>query len=503
MLWAFILLNSFCLYGSAFDILVYAPRMMQSHVYFTARIANVLAARGHKVTVIDNIFRYDVDNELSPDIHQILTVEPSPEVTKLLNTGSLPTILWNSKASPEEQKAIMEGLGHVHRLQCAHLIENSTLIPKLQEMKFDFAIHEVFDSCGVGILEVIGVQKTVIVSSTGPMDVVPITLGVSDTLNTPCKPYKREIFKKFLFQLFYQTTTQDAIVSPLFKKKYGLKKSSGDIMRQANLLFYNIHEGSDGMRMRGRRSYDIGGIAFKEQNNLTTEYQNLLSDPRPKVLVSFGTAATSSHMPRNLKTSLLKAMKQMNDVLFIWKYESDDDFTKAEEMTSNVVFKKFMPQTDLLASGKISLFITHCGQNSLLEAFHAGVRVLAVPLFGDQHRNAKLAEENGLIEVLPKKDIETSSKIVEAVRNGLLRNEKIERNLIQVSSLLQNAKKNAENLLISTIESTYSVDPPPDFSKFPKNYHPNILIVLIDSALAMLFGLIAFVIFKLLRKNIQ
>ncbi|CAL2044680.1 unnamed protein product [Caenorhabditis brenneri] len=512
MLWAFILLNSFCLYGSAFDILVYAPRMMQSHVYFTARIANVLAARGHKVTVIDNIFRYDVDNELSPDIHRILTVEPSPEVTKLLNTGSLPTILWNSKASPEEQKAIMEGLGHVHRLQCAHLIENSTLIPKLQEMKFDFAIHEVFDSCGVGILEVIGVQKTVIVSSTGPMDVVPIALGVSDTLNTPSllsdygsflSFYEKRRNLKFLSGMLNFHEMQDAMISPLFKKKYGLKKSSGDIMRQANLLFYNIHEGSDGMRMRGRRSYDIGGIAFKEQKNLTTEYQNLLSDPRPKVLVSFGTAATSSHMPQNLKTSLLNAMKQMNDVLFIWKYESDDDFTKAEEMTSNVVFKKFMPQTDLLASGKIALFITHCGQNSLLEAFHAGVRVLAVPLFGDQHRNAKLAKENGLIEVLPKKDIETSSKIVEAVRNGLLRNEKIERNLIQVSSLLQNAKKNAENLLISTIESTYSVDSPPDFSKFPKNYHPNILIVLIDSALAMLFGLIAFVIFKLLRKNIR
>ncbi|CAB01585.2 Putative UDP-glucuronosyltransferase ugt-56 [Caenorhabditis elegans] len=511
MLWAFIVwLGALCIYGSAFDILIYAPRMMQSHVYFTARIANVLAARGHKVTVIDNVFRYDVDNELSSDIHEIISVEPSPEVTKLLNTGSLPTILWNSKASPEEQRTIMEGLGHVHRLQCTHLIENSTLIPKLQEIKFDFAIHEVFDSCGVGILEVIGVQKTVIVSSTGPMDVVPITLGISDTLNTPSllsdygsylSFFEKRRNLKFLSGMLNFHEMQDSMISPLFKKYYGLKKPTGEIMRQANLLFYNIHEGSDGMRMRGRRSFDIGGIAFKDQKNLTMEYQTLLSDPRPKVLVSFGTAATSSHMPQNLKNSLMTAMKQMNNVLFIWKYEMEDNFTKQEELTTNIIFKKFLPQTDLLASSKIDLFVTHCGQNSLLEAFNSGVRVLAVPLFGDQHRNAKLAFENGLIEILPKSDIETPAKIVKAVKTGLEPNAKLDQNIVLISSLLRNSKENAENLLISTIEATYSTEFPPNFSKFPKNYHPNTLVRLIDSSIALVFMLFIFVFVNHFRKN--
>lgn len=326
----------------------------------------------------------------------------------------------------------MEGLGHIHRLQCTHLLTNSTLIPKLQEMSFDFAIHEVFDSCGIGVLEVAGIQKTVIVSSTGPMDVVPITLGVSETLTTPglLSDYgsflglldKRRNLK-FLSAMMNFHEMQESMIAPLFRSLYGLKKSFGEILRQANLLFYNVHEGSDGMRMRGRRSFDIGGIAFKDQKNLTTEYQNLLMDPRPKVLVSFGTAATSSHMPQNLKMSLLKAMQQMSDVVFIWKYELEDDVVENQK-TSNIIFKKFMPQTDLLASGKISLFITHCGQNSLLESFHAGVRVLAVPLFGDQHRNAKLAEENGLIEILPKRDIETAAMVVKAVRKGLENNEK-------------------------------------------------------------------------------
>lgn len=74
---------------------------------------------------------------------------------------------------------------------------------------------------------------------------------------------------KFLSGMLNFHEMQDSMISPLFKKYYGLKKPTGEIMRQANLLFYNIHEGSDGMRMRGRRSFDIGGIAFKDQKNLT------------------------------------------------------------------------------------------------------------------------------------------------------------------------------------------------------------------------------------------
>ncbi|CAI2354618.1 unnamed protein product [Caenorhabditis sp. 36 PRJEB53466] len=489
------------------------PRFHSSDVILLLLDFSVVAAASLifvSMTVVDNIFRYDVENELSTDIHQIISVEPSPEVTNLLNTGSLPIILWNSKASPEEQRAIMEGLGHVHRLQCAHLVTNSTLIAQLQAMKFDFAIHEIFDSCGIGILEAAGIRKTVIVSSTGPMDVVPIMLGVSETLDTPSllsdygsslSIHQKRRNLKFLSAMLNFHEMQETWIGPLFRKIHGIKRPFSDIMRQANLLFYNIHEGSDGMRMRGRRSFDIGGIAFKDQKNLTEEYLWLLSDPRPKVLVSFGTAATSLRMPENLKKSLLKAMKQMSDVVFIWKYEQEDEFTNAEAATSNVIFKKFMPQTDLLGSRKIALFITHCGQNSLLEAFHAGVRVLAVPLFGDQHRNARLAEENGLIEIMPKKDIEASAKVVTAVRKALERNERLESNLLHIASLLRNSKSDAESLLISTIESTYSNEFPPDFQKFPQNLHPNTIVLLIDILLATVFLVITFAAFKFLRKS--
>ena len=38
------------------------------------------------------------------------------------------------------------------------------------------------------------------------------------------------------------------------------------------------------------------------------------------------------------------------------------------------------------------VFITHCGNNSVHEAFFLGTPMLCVPVFGDQHPNANMVE---------------------------------------------------------------------------------------------------------------
>lgn len=49
-----------------------------------------------------------------------------------------------------------------------------------------------------------------------------------------------------------------------------------------------------------------------------------------------------------------------------------------------------------LGHTKARLFITHCGQNSLLQAVYHAVPVLGIPLFGDQFDNLVRAETKGL-----------------------------------------------------------------------------------------------------------
>jgi len=60
---------------------------------------------------------------------------------------------------------------------------------------------------------------------------------------------------------------------------------------------------------------------------------------------------------------------------------------------SNVIVARSVNQQALL--NRAHAFVTHCGQNSCSEAIIAGVPVVAVPLFGDQPRNAKRFQELG------------------------------------------------------------------------------------------------------------
>ena len=60
----------------------------------------------------------------------------------------------------------------------------------------------------------------------------------------------------------------------------------------------------------------------------------------------------------------------------------------AAPLPDNIHLHDWIPQNDLLAHNKTKVFITHCGNNALIEAISHGVPVLAMPVHGDQFQNA-------------------------------------------------------------------------------------------------------------------
>merc|ERR1712050_818331 len=74
--------------------------------------------------------------------------------------------------------------------------------------------------------------------------------------------------------------------------------------------------------------------------------------------------------------------------------ESDDDQPLAR-IPGNVLFAPRVDQLAVLASGRIHGFVSHCGLNSIHEAMHFGIPVVAVPFIGDQFVTARLVVEKG------------------------------------------------------------------------------------------------------------
>ena len=69
----------------------------------------------------------------------------------------------------------------------------------------------------------------------------------------------------------------------------------------------------------------------------------------------------------------------------------------------------WVPQVEILSYFVVSVFLSHCGWNSMLESLNQGVSILGWPMAAEQFYNCKLLEEEvGVcVEVVRGKIFET------------------------------------------------------------------------------------------------
>ncbi|VDM73989.1 unnamed protein product [Strongylus vulgaris] len=116
-------------------------------------------------------------------------------------------------------------------------------------------------------------------------------------------------------------------------------------------------------------------------------------------------------------SDIIAAFASFPNTTFIWKYEDENDAILFEKY-SNIHTMKWLPQVDLLADKRLSLFITHAGMNSILEAASYGKPMVAIPLFVDQILNAKNMQSRGLGVMIDKHDLNMDN-LIAAIRATL------------------------------------------------------------------------------------
>uniref|UniRef100_A0A0N5BKW7 glucuronosyltransferase n=1 Tax=Strongyloides papillosus TaxID=174720 RepID=A0A0N5BKW7_STREA len=100
----------------------------------------------------------------------------------------------------------------------------------------------------------------------------------------------------------------------------------------------------------------------------------------------------------------------------------------------------------------MSLFVTHGGMNSLLEASKFGVPMLDIPLFGDQPRNAKVVEELKLGRYISKFDFDGNYDKLKEVFDDLMNNKIYSETAKRTSLMIANRPYNPRDLFIKYIE---------------------------------------------------
>ncbi|KAJ1365473.1 UDP-glucuronosyltransferase 1-1 [Parelaphostrongylus tenuis] len=236
-----------------------------------------------------------------------------------------------------------------------------------------------------------------------------------------------------------------------------------DIAKECPLVMVNSNELYEAPRPKLSKIVNIGGVGMESNASgpLSADFQRIINSSVGLVVFSFGSVAPSLKMPLTWKKAFLNAFSYFPEHHFVMKYEGTD---LQNQLPPNVHVFKWFPQTALLAHPKTVAFISHGGYNSLQmilakdnaitlrmrimgisrqyyctamirkillklqrtmlsakhrkkEAIIAGVPLVILALFGDQPKNAKLAEKHRIAVNLQKNNL-TADAIADALQEA-------------------------------------------------------------------------------------
>jgi len=112
------------------------------------------------------------------------------------------------------------------------------------------------------------------------------------------------------------------------------------------------------------------------------------------VYVSMGTAVSTGTKFWRIVARAFPPDSGVHVVCSLGRY-ADNDASAVHPAGANVQPLRSVPQTALLASGLVSVFVTHAGMNSIHESLWHGVPMVCVPHIGDQLYNASVVQDAG------------------------------------------------------------------------------------------------------------
>ncbi|KAI1716699.1 UDP-glucoronosyl and UDP-glucosyl transferase domain-containing protein [Ditylenchus destructor] len=382
-------------------VLVVAPNFGYSHLEFHGHLADLLVQRGHYV------------HFLTPEFDPTL----KSNGTRLSQKKN--PFEGNIDFSDHHTIDLMKQMFGGH---CFDLQSNKEFLDELRAEEFDIGIAELLDMCSFPLFHLLGIKTTVATSS------IPLAAYFAAQLGFPSPPYVAEIntapvnsphlsfFQRItnLYETYHSTTiwgpVQEYALEGVRRIHPTIEIPSGvEIMRRTSFIFLNVNEYLEIPRPISSKIKFIGGIALKKPKELSSGIREIIDKAKKGVVIfSFGSLVDTDNMPKSVRDAFVYTFSQFPEYEFIWKMNGlNPNFTA--NLPENVHTMEWIDQPSLLAHPKTKAFITHCGLNSLNEAAHFGVPLIAIPMFGDQNYNTAIVKNKGIGVALSRMDITRES----------------------------------------------------------------------------------------------
>ncbi|XP_077289509.1 UDP-glucosyltransferase 2-like [Arctopsyche grandis] len=381
-----------CISSSYVDgskILMLCPAPSRSHHILCKGVTDTLVDNGHDVTLISafatNTKKYtdisipaliESQEKNGPGFH---TVNMSQiEMIQLINRWQ-PMIIDIFYNSPEVKNLLND-----------------------KSQKFDLVIFEYFMNevlIGFGVhykCPVIALSSVSLMSWLATMTGNPLTIATVPnifTTYTTNMSLMERVYNTLI--AIVQEVMGKLVLAPLQKEKYEMYMPEEskmvpykDLKKQISMVVVNSHPSVGIARPLLPNTIEIGGYHIAEPAPLPEDLKKVIESAKHGVIYfSMGSNLKSSEMDINMRKSILKALSTFKETV-LWKFEED-----LPDRPKNVIIRKWMPQSSILAHPNVKLFISHGGLLSCLEATYFGVPLLAIPIFGDQYHNAKTMYE--------------------------------------------------------------------------------------------------------------
>ncbi|XP_068212407.1 UDP-glucosyltransferase 2-like [Palaemon carinicauda] len=221
-----------------------------------------------------------------------------------------------------------------------------------------------------------------------------------------------------------------------------------ELYEKSHLTLINEHFALNGPVPLLPTQVEVGTINAKPPKPLEKDLEEFFeaSGDAGVIYFSLGSIVRGKDMPSVYKVMFLEAFRRLPQRV-VWKYEGDD---LVNDLPTNVIIKKWLPQQDILGHPKTRLFISHCGNLGTQEAKYHGVPVLAVPVAFDQSRNAARMARKGFGLVLNWEDM-SADAIFDAVQT-LLTDPSYATRIKQVSEAIKDQKETPAERAVWWIE---------------------------------------------------